>query len=96
MGFLYAYLNGAEILATVDDDNIPYEHWGQNLYVDQDLEVMVYESENGFFDPLSVTIHNELWHRGYPIEMVPTKNSIKEIGVLKEGISSGRSLGRRS
>ena len=86
MGFLYAYLNGAEILATVDDDNFPYEHWGQNLYVDQDLEVMVYESENGFFDPLSVTIHNELWHRGYPIEMVPTKNSIKEIGVLKRKV----------
>tara|TARA_A100000164_G_scaffold378483_1_gene420225 strand:+ start:2752 stop:3648 length:897 start_codon:yes stop_codon:yes gene_type:complete len=86
MGFLYAYLNGAEILATVDDDNIPYEHWGQNLYVDQDLEVMIYESENGYFDPLSVTVHNELWHRGYPIEMVPTKNSIKEIGVLKRKV----------
>jgi len=86
MGFLYAYLNGAEILATVDDDNIPYEHWGQNLYVGQDLEVMVYESENGYFDPLSVTIHNELWHRGYPIEMVPSKNSVKEIGVLKRKV----------
>lgn len=86
MGFLYAYLNGAEVLATVDDDNIPYEHWGENLYVGQDLEVMVYESENGYFDPLSVTIHSELWHRGYPIEMVPTKNSIKEVGMSKRKV----------
>ena len=31
MGFLYAYLNGAEILATVDDDNIPYEHWDKTF-----------------------------------------------------------------
>ena len=76
MGFLFAYLNGADVMATVDDDNIPYDFWGSDLYIDKELDVIIYESENGYFDPLSATKHNDLWHRGYPIEMVPTKNKI--------------------
>ena len=28
IGFVYAYKNNAEIVATVDDDNIPYDSWG--------------------------------------------------------------------
>ena len=32
-GFIYAYKLGAEVVATVDDDNIPYKNWGKNLLV---------------------------------------------------------------
>ena len=28
IGYLYAYKAGAELIATVDDDNIPYDNWG--------------------------------------------------------------------
>ena len=86
MGFLFAYLNGADVMATVDDDNIPYDFWGSDLYIDKELDVIIYESENGYFDPLSATKHNDLWHRGYPIEMVPTKNKIKSIGYEKRKV----------
>ena len=29
MGFLYAYNEGYEVIASVDDDNIPKENWGE-------------------------------------------------------------------
>ena len=86
MGFLFAYMEGVDILATVDDDNIPYESWGEDLYVNKEIEVDLYESKNGYFDPLSVTNHADLWHRGYPIELVPTKNEIEHIGVDKRKV----------
>jgi hypothetical protein len=80
IGFLYAYKLGADIVATVDDDNIPYETWGEDLLVGKDCFVDFYETKNTVFDPLSVTEHNWLWHRGYPIEEIPTKNNVTYIG----------------
>jgi|TARA_B100001094_G_C18034849_1_gene721977 hypothetical protein len=76
MGFVFAYREGADIIATVDDDNIPYQNWGDNVLVGQEVEVDLWESENGYFDPLSVTNRPDLWHRGYPLEHVPTKNKV--------------------
>src|SRR5208283_3341550 len=35
IGFIEAYHMGAELIATVDDDNVPLENWGQNCYVGQ-------------------------------------------------------------
>tara|TARA_Y100001963_G_scaffold134652_1_gene195464 strand:+ start:254 stop:1210 length:957 start_codon:yes stop_codon:yes gene_type:complete len=83
MGFLYAYQHGADIVATIDDDNIPYDNWGENISVGKEVSVDVWENENGFFDPLSVTNHNEVWHRGYPLELTETKNNVKLIKTEK-------------
>lgn len=80
IGFLYAYECGADIVATVDDDNIPYEHWGKNLLVNQNAEIDVWESSNGFFEPLSITNYKNFWHRGYPIEKVHDKNNVTYLG----------------
>lgn len=86
LGFICAYHLGADIIATVDDDNIPYENWGQDLLVGTVTEVDCYESANGVFDPLSVTNHKELWHRGYPIQLLPTKNDVKYVGKKKRRV----------
>jgi hypothetical protein len=80
IGFCEAYKRGAEIVATVDDDNIPYDNWGMYVVVGDTLEVNCYESENGYFDPMSVTNYKDLWHRGYPIQHVKTKNNVKFVG----------------
>jgi hypothetical protein len=76
IGFLYAYHNGADVLATIDDDNIPYDNWGINMFVNQEIVCDYYETENEVFDPLSVTNCNYLWHRGYPIELLQVKNNV--------------------
>jgi len=73
LGFVYALKNGYDYIATVDDDNIPYDNWGE-FYTPQ--EVDVFSTKFKFFDPLSVTTYNHLWHRGFPIQYVNKKNEV--------------------
>lgn len=75
-GFIYAYNQGAEIIATVDDDNIPYEYWGQNIVVGENVEVELYTDDLGVFDPISVTEHSQLWHRGFPVQFVSKRKPV--------------------
>ena len=84
IGFVYAYQNGADVVATVDDDNIPYENWGDNILLGQEIEVDEYENTScPYFDALSTTEHNDLWHRGFPIEYLQVKNNIEYKGKTK-------------
>ena len=71
MAFVYALKHKYDIIATVDDDNIPYDNWGV-LYDKQ--TVKEYTNDNVFFDPLSVTNYKHLWHRGFPLQHVHEKN----------------------
>lgn len=84
IGFVYAYQQGAEIVATVDDDNIPYESWGDNIMVGREIEVDLYENTScPYFDAISTTEHSDLWHRGFPIEYLQVKNNIEYRGKVK-------------
>jgi hypothetical protein len=84
VGFIHANKNGAEIVATVDDDNIPYDNWGDEIYLNKEVEVDLYENTSvNVFDPLSVTNNNTLWHRGYPIEYLNVKNNVLYKGKTK-------------
>jgi hypothetical protein len=83
LGFVNAYQLGYDIIASVDDDNIPYENWGDNIHIGSEIECDFYETENPVFDPLSVTDHNYLWHRGYPIELLQVKNRVEYKGKKK-------------
>jgi hypothetical protein len=86
IGFIVAYKMGADIVATVDDDNIPYENWGQNLYVGKTIDVDLYEPELNVFDPLSVTKDNYIWHRGYPIEYLQKRHMVEYKGKTKRKV----------
>jgi hypothetical protein len=84
IGFVFAYQNGADIVATVDDDNIPYSSWGDNILLGQEIEVDEYENIScPYFDAISTTEHNDLWHRGFPIEYLQVKNNIEYKGKTK-------------
>lgn len=80
LGFVEAYRRGAEVIASVDDDNLPDARWGRNVCVGRDVEFDCYAAPEAVFDPLSATNHPELWHRGFPIGMVPRKNEIVHLG----------------
>ena len=86
LGFIEAYNLGADIVATVDDDNIPYDNWGQNLLVGKEVEIDLWESKNGYFDPLSVSNRPDLWHRGYPLQFVTSKNNVEFLGKSKRKV----------
>jgi hypothetical protein len=78
IGFVYAINElDADIVATIDDDNIPYENWGKNIYVNTTVLVDHYINNNHvYFDPFSVTNQKQYWHRGYPVQHIKTKNDI--------------------
>ncbi len=77
-GFLWAKQMQADVVAVVDDDNIPLEGWGQNLLLGQEIEVNYYETDLPAFDPLGATNYGHLWHRGYPLELVPKRDYSKK------------------
>jgi hypothetical protein len=73
-GFIEAYRWGAEVIATVDDDNIPLAGWGTDLLIGREVMAVEWDSDCAVFDPLSATNHPELWHRGFPIPLLPFRN----------------------
>lgn len=85
IGYVYAYDTGCDILATVDDDNIPYPNWGKNILVGNDVSYDEYEAlGSDYFDPLSVTKDNHLWHRGYPLEHLQIRHNVEYRGKQKK------------
>lgn len=87
IGFIHAYKLGADIIATVDDDNIPYDNWGENILVGKTVEVDLYTPQNAIvFDPLSITSQKHLWHRGYPIEYVPSRHLVSYVGTERRRV----------
>ena len=86
LGFVHAYLEGYEIIASIDDDNIPYENWGKNIMVGKEVECDMYSTDNIVFDPLSVTNHNYIWHRGFPIDLLDKRDRVEYKGKIKRKI----------
>ena len=72
-GLLWARDLKADIVAVVDDDNIPLKGWGENLLVGRNVEVNYYETDLPAFDPVGATNHPHLWHRGYPLQLLPKR-----------------------
>ncbi len=93
IGFVEAYHLGAEVIATVDDDNIPYDSWGENLLVNREISVDLYEPTQEVFDPLSVTGDNYLWHRGFPIDLLPGRLEVEYKGKHADAYSCRRISG---
>lgn len=73
-GLLWAYDMGADLVALIDDDNIPYENWGKDLLIGQKVEVNFYETELPAFDPVGATNEKKLWHRGYPLQLISQRD----------------------
>ena len=69
-GLLHAFNLGADIVATVDDDNIPLDNWGNEILVDKELELKEFQIESEVFDPIGATSYKHLWHRGFPLELI--------------------------
>ena len=78
-GLIYAWQNKADIVAVVDDDNIPYKNWGINLLLNKKIKSNFYKVNSIAFDPLSVTNHKNLWHRGFPIQILDKRKKYKKL-----------------
>lgn len=82
MAFLYACKElDAEIVATVDDDNIPLPGWGDTIYIGKEVECSEYHTSGDIADPLKAAGDPVRWHRGFPLEMVRARNGMVQDGV---------------
>jgi len=88
-GLLWAHDMGANIIATIDDDNIPYDCWGENLLIGKNIEVTVYHTDSEAFDPVGCAGYPQLWHRGFPLELLSSRDySKKEMRKIKVDIQA--------
>ncbi len=73
IGYLAALKNGAKMIASIDDDNIPLKNWGKNVSVNKKIKSKFITSSNKFVDILyahkNITNKN-IWHRGFPIDQL--------------------------
>jgi len=77
-GLLWAHDMGADVVAVVDDDNIPYGDWGSDLMLGKKTRVNFYETSLPAFDPIAVTNHKNLWHRGYPLDLLAMRDHLSK------------------
>jgi hypothetical protein len=77
-GLLWAHDMKADVIAVVDDDNIPFPGWGDNLTVGTEVEANFYETDLPAFDPVGATNHSKLWHRGFPLQLLPKRRYDKK------------------
>ncbi len=75
---ILAYKKGADIIATIDDDNIPLSNWNKNLIINKKVKLNKYSTQEEVFDPISVTNYKHLWHRGFPLQILKNKNKNKK------------------
>lgn len=82
LGIVEAYNMGAEIIATVDDDNIPFANWGKApiLALGKKPLVAVLDTPDSVFDPFQGTNEPELWHRGFPVQLLKDRARAAYIG----------------
>jgi len=92
IGYIHALANGADIIATVDNDNFPLENWSFPL-LDGEKDLKVVEDRD-FFDILRYVTGGVLWHRGTLYEDInkEEKYNFKEKKV-KIGIQANLWLG---
>jgi len=72
IGYLVALRNGADVIATIDDDNIPYANWGQDLQIGK-IKTARTISADVVCDPLfehGQVTSSKLWHRGFPVQFL--------------------------
>ena len=78
-GFLWAKDMDADVLALVDDDNIPLPGWGDDLLLGREVEVNYYEVDQPAFDPVGATNYPHLWHRGFPLQLLSKRDYSRKI-----------------
>jgi hypothetical protein len=83
IAILLALKEGADIIAVIDDDNIPLKHWGQEIYAGTTANPETVITADLVVDPLAIAESNQfydsLWHRGYPIQLLQDREGTTRI-----------------
>lgn len=84
IGYLYAIKSGADIIADSDDDNIPYDNWGEKVIFDGQFKTV----KNDDYVNIYKFFTNEfIWPRGFPLsKILNEKQSIVSDTISKVGV----------
>jgi len=82
IGYLYAFLHGAEWVFDTDDDNIPLQNFAESLIAKRTAQIVEYD---GFINVYKYFSEQSVWPRGIPLE------NIKQCGNLT-GLTSERTF----
>ena len=75
LGYLYAIKHGANFIADTDDDNIPYEYWGEHITCEPlSIEVI---SEPQLVNVYNFFTDEFIWPRGFPLLAISDKSAPK-------------------
>lgn len=83
IGLVEAYRNGADLVATIDDDNIPYSNWGQEIHVGKQMLVDEFVGKHNVCDPISMGDMEPVYHRGFPLDYIKDKDEVSLVGKTK-------------
>ena len=82
-GLLLAHDMQADVVALIDDDNIPLDGWSRDLLLGRKAHANFFPSAVPAFDPIGATNYPHLWHRGFPIQLLHQRDySRKEPGIV--------------
>lgn len=70
IGYLYCYLNGYDIMAESDDDNIPYKDWGIIQYPNKVI------SSPEIVNIYTLFTKKKIWPRGYPLDIIRSRGRV--------------------
>lgn len=87
IGLVHAHELGAEKIFILDDDNIPMDNWGKNVYIDQLVLATKYHTDNLVFEPFDVLAGDfyKRWMRGYPPQLVENRHfQINNVTTVEE------------
>ena len=70
LGYLYALMQGAELLYETDDDNIPYESWQTGFPFASEIDADVPATPAKFINAYHHFCSEHVWPRGFPLTAV--------------------------
>lgn len=74
------------IIASIDDDCFPYDHWGERVYVGKKVEADYYVGDEICFNPIQM-VPGGVWARGYPLQFAMTEKTKFVLSKNKQSIT---------
>ena len=95
LGYLYAMINGAQLIYETDDDNLPYDSWQSLFPQEAEVEVRTSIDAAKFINAYDHFCDDRIWPRGFPLTEVLTqkrttqtlKQSAHQIAPVQQGLA---------
>ena len=85
---LEAIERGAKVIALIDDDNVPYNNWFTDIYINRKISAWKIKTNKKVFDPIGYTNKKELWNQSFEVN-TNDNYFVQRIAIPEEVINKG-------